>query len=152
QARTLAQRLPLLRRFRPAYFKPVIGLLIGLSDRVIGLSMGQTAENLVLRFGLTRAQLDAYAAQIHARVLAARARGAIAESVPHNDARGTLSTEDDGGRADSTPEKLARLKPVFDRPYGNIAAGNSSQVTDGAALLLLASERAVRDRGLRPVA
>ncbi len=141
QARTLAQRLPLLRRFRPAYFKPVIGL-----------SMGQTAENLVHRFGLTRAQLDAYAAQSHARVLAARARGAFDEIVPLIDARGTLYAEDDGVRADSTPEKLARLKPVFDRPYGNITAGNSSQVTDGAALLLMASERAVRDRGLRPVA
>ena len=91
QARTLAQRLPLLRRFRPAYFKPVIGLLKGLSDPVIGLSMGQTAENLVHRFGLTRAQLDAYAAQSHARVLAARARGAFDEIVPLIDARGTLS-------------------------------------------------------------
>jgi acetyl-CoA C-acetyltransferase len=152
QARTLKQRLALLRRLRPAYFKPVIGLLKGLSDPVIGLSMGQTAENLVHQFGLTRAQLDAYAAQSHARALDARARGAFDEIVPLVDAQGTLYTEDDGVRADSSPEKLARLKPVFDKPYGNITAGNSSQVTDGAALLLLASARAVRERGLRPVA
>ncbi|MDY0309585.1 MAG: acetyl-CoA C-acetyltransferase [Castellaniella sp.] len=152
QARTLGQRLPLLRRFRPAYCKPVIGLLKGLSDPVIGLSMGQTAENLVHRFGLTRAQLDAYSAQSHARALAARARDAFKEIVPLIDAKGALYAEDDGVRADSTPEKLARLKPVFDKPYGNITAGNSSQVTDGAALLLLASERAVRARGLRPIA
>ena len=118
QAKRWSQRLPLLRRLRPAYFKPVIGLLKGLSDPVIGLSMGQTAENLVHRFGLTRAQLDAYAAQSHARVLAARARGAFDEIVPLIDARGTLYTEDDGVRADSTPEKLARLKPVFDRQIG----------------------------------
>ncbi|WP_368649396.1 acetyl-CoA C-acetyltransferase [Castellaniella ginsengisoli] len=152
QAKRWSQRLPLLRRLRPAYFKPVIGLLKGLSDPVIGLSMGQTAENLVHRFGLTREQLDAYAAQSHARALAARARGAFDEIVPLVDAKGALYAEDDGVRADSTPEKLARLKPVFDKPYGNITAGNSSQVTDGAALLLLASERAVRERGLRPIA
>ncbi|MFV0283213.1 MAG: acetyl-CoA C-acetyltransferase [Castellaniella sp.] len=152
QARTLGQRLPLLKDLRPSWLKPVIGLLKGLSDPVIGLSMGQTAENLVHDYGLTRAQLDEYAAQSHARALAARARGAFDEIVPLVDAKGTLYTEDDGVRADSTPEKLARLKPVFDQPYGNITAGNSSQVTDGAALLLLASARAVRERGLRPIA
>lgn len=152
QARTLGQRLPLLKDLRPSWLKPVIGLLKGLSDPVIGLSMGQTAENLAHDYGLTRAQLDEYAAQSHARALAARTRGAFDEIVPLVDAKGTLYTEDDGVRADSTPEKLARLKPVFDQPYGNITAGNSSQVTDGAALLLLASARAVRERGLRPIA
>ena len=54
-------------------------------------------------------------------------------------------------RADSTPEKLAKLKPVFDKPWGNITAGNSSQVTDGAAMLVLASEEAVQRWNLRPL-
>src|SRR5690606_26463194 len=86
QARTLAQRLPLRRRFRPAYFRPVIGLLKGLSHPVIGLSMGPTAENLVHRIGLTRAPPHAYAPQSPARVLAARRRGPLDALLPPNDA------------------------------------------------------------------
>lgn len=151
QARSLGARLRLLRRFRLAYFKPVIGLLKGLSDPVIGLSMGQTAENLVHQFGLTRAQLDAYSARSHQRVLAGRERGAFDEIVPLTDAKGTPYVEDDGVRTDSTPERLGKLKAVFDRPWGNITAGNSSQVTDGAALLVLASARAVAQHGLHPI-
>ena len=71
--------------------------------------------------------------------------------MPIIDAKGALYPEDDGVRADSTPEKLAKLKPVFDKPWGNITAGNSSQVTDGAAMLVLASEEAVQRWNLRPL-
>ncbi|HZV53326.1 MAG TPA: acetyl-CoA C-acyltransferase, partial [Rhodocyclaceae bacterium] len=73
------------------------------------------------------------------------------EIVPLVDAKGTVYAEDDGVRSDSTPDKLGTLRPVFDKPYGNITAGNSSQVTDGAALLLLASEDAVRRWDLAPL-
>ena len=113
--------------------------------------MGQTAENVATRFGIDRAAMDAYSAGSHQRALAARAAGALAEIVPIIDAKGTLYPEDDGVRADSTPEKLAKLKPVFDKPWGNITAGNSSQVTDGAAMLVLASEEAVQRWNLRPL-
>jgi len=64
---------------------------------------------------------------------------------------GTVYTADDGLRRDSSVEKLAKLKPVFDRTYGNVTAGNSSQVTDGAAMLVLASEDAVEEHGLEPL-
>ncbi len=149
-ARALGQKLALLGRLRPAYFKPVIGLLKGLTDPVVGLSMGQTAENLACRFGITRAQMDAYAVQSHQRAVAARA--GARDIVPLVDASGRIYSEDDGIRSDANVEKLATLKPVFDKPYGNITAGNSSQVTDGAALLLLASEEAVARWQLRPMA
>ncbi len=149
-ARGLGQKLALLGRLRPAYFKPVIGLLKGLTDPVVGLSMGQTAENLACRFGITRAQMDAYAVQSHQR--AAAARVGAQDIVPLVDASGRTYSEDDGIRSDANVEKLATLKPVFDKPYGNITAGNSSQVTDGAALLLLASEEAVARWQLRPMA
>ena len=149
-ARSLAQRLALLGRLRPAHLKPVIGLLKGLTDPVVGLSMGQTAENLAWRFGITRQQMDAYAVQSHQRAAAARA-GAT-DIVPLVDAAGRIFAEDDGIRGDTRMEKLSTLKPVFDRPYGNITAGNSSQVTDGAALLLLASEEAVARWQLKPLA
>jgi acetyl-CoA C-acetyltransferase len=86
------------------------------------------------------------------RVTAGRAAGHYGEIVPLVDSNGTIYAEDDGVRSDSTPEKLGTLRPVFDKPYGNITAGNSSQVTDGAALLVLASEDAVNRWGLKPLA
>ena len=127
---------------------PVIGLLKGLTDPVVGLSMGQTAENVATRFGIDRAAMDAYSAGSHQRALAARRRPwprSCRSSTPR--ARSIPRTT---ARADS-PEKLAKLKPVFDKPWGNITAGNSSQVTDGAAMLVLASEEAVQRWNLRPL-
>src|SRR5690606_25067159 len=138
KARSLGARLKALRGLRPRYLKPVIGLLKGLTDPVVGLSMGQTAENLAHQFGISRQDMDAYSARSHQRALAGRQRGAFDEVVPLADGKGRLYAEDDGVRDDSTPEKLAKLKPVFDKPWGNVTAGNSSQVTDGAALLVLA--------------
>lgn len=150
-ARGMGERIRALRRFPWRGLAPVIGLLKGLTDPVVGLSMGQTAENLATRFGISRADMDAYAARSHARVLAAREQGRLDEVVPLVDTRGTLYAHDDGVREDSTPERLARLRPVFDKPWGNITAGNSSQVTDGAAMLLLASADAVRRWNLQPL-
>ena len=150
-AKTLGQKLALLKRFRPGFLAPVIGLLKGLTDPVVGLSMGQTAENLACKFGITRREMDEYAAESHRRTLAARAAGHFAEIAALVDRDGTVYAEDDGVRSDSTPDKLGTLRPVFDKPYGNITAGNSSQVTDGAALLVLASEDAVDRWGLKPL-
>ncbi|MCH4270874.1 acetyl-CoA C-acetyltransferase [Kerstersia gyiorum] len=151
-ARSTGQKLRLLGQFRPGFFKPVIGLLKGLTDPVVGLSMGQTAENIAMRFGISRTAMDAYSARSHQRVLAAREAGAFqAEMAPLVDAQGKSYAEDDGVRADSTLERLARLRPVFDRLGGSITAGNSSQVTDGATVLLLASERAVEKWDLQPL-
>src|SRR5690554_1710128 len=151
KARTTRARLQALQGLRPHFLKPVIGLLKGLTDPVVGLSMGQTAENLAHQFGISRKQMDEYAARSHARTLRAQQDGSLEEIIPLVDQRGTLYPQDDGVRTDSTPEKLSSLKPVFDRPWGNITAGNSSQVTDGAAMLILASERAVERWGLRPL-
>jgi acetyl-CoA C-acetyltransferase len=111
--------------------------------------MGQTAENLAFRFGITRVEMDAFAARSHQRVLAAQKAGRFAgEIAPLFDRDGNLYAADDGVREDSTPENLAKLKPFFDRKYGNVTAGNSSQITDGAAWLVLASETAVAKYGL----
>jgi acetyl-CoA C-acetyltransferase len=151
KSRSLGQKLATLKTLRPSYLAPVIGLLKGLTDPVIGLSMGQTAENLAHRFNLNREALDVYAAQSHQRALAAQAANAFEEIVPLTDKKGRLYPNDDGVRDDSTPARLAKLKPVFDKPWGNITAGNSSQVTDGAALLLLASKEAVDRYQLTPL-
>lgn len=151
KSRSLSQRLSTLKNLRPKYLAPVIGLLKGLTDPVVGLSMGQTAENLAHEFGISRQAMDAYAAQSHQRALAAQQGGAFQEIVPLVDQKGQLYSQDDGIRTDSTPAKLAQLKPVFDKPWGNITAGNSSQVSDGAALLLLASQAAVDRWQLKPL-
>jgi acetyl-CoA C-acetyltransferase len=150
-AKTLGQRATLVSQFKLRYLAPVIGLMKGLTDPVVGLLMGQTAENLAFRFGITRREMDEFAAESHARVLAAQRAGHLAhEIVPLYDRAGNVYAADDGVREDSTPENLGRLKPFFDRKYGNVTAGNSSQVTDGAAWLLLATGDALQRYGLTP--
>ena len=150
-AKTLGRRAAVLAQFRLSYLAPVIGLMKGLTDPVVGLLMGQTAENLAYRFGISREAMDAYAARSHARVLEAQRDGRFdREIVALFDRSGTVYGVDDGVREDSTPENLAKLRPFFDRKYGNVTAGNSSQVTDGAAWLLLATEAAVDQYELTP--
>ncbi len=143
-AKTVAQKAKLLMQLRPAYFVPVIGLLRGLYDPFVNLSMGQTAENLAYQFHITREQMDEFANTSHQRVAQAYADGQMDEVVPIIDNMGRVYREDDGYRKDSTFEGLAKLKPFFDRPYGMVTAGNSSQITDGACLLVLASAEAVK--------
>jgi acetyl-CoA C-acetyltransferase len=150
-AKTLGQRAALLARFKPGFLAPVIGLMKGLTDPVVGLLMGQTAENLAFRFGITRREMDVYSARSHQRVLAAQKAGYFAhEIVPLYDKKGTLYALDDGVREDSTPDNLAKLRPFFDPKYGNVTAGNSSQITDGGVWLVVASERAVEKFKLTP--
>lgn len=147
-AKTIGQRLRLVTRFRPAYLKPVIALMRGLTDPVVGLNMGQTAEKLAFRFNLSREHLDAFALESNLRAARAQKEGHMSEVVPMIDGRGQVYMTDDGVRADSTLDKLAKLKPFFDKKYGMVTAGNSSQITDGATLLILASADAVKKYNL----
>ncbi len=147
-ARSAGERLRVLASLRPGHLKPVIALLLGLTDPVVGLSMGQTAEVISRRYGIDRETMDAYAARSHQRLAAAQAEGRLDEIVPLLDGGGHVHDHDDGVRPDSSVAKLARLKPFFDREFGNVTPGNSSQITDGAAWLILASEQAVKDHDL----
>ena len=151
-AETLGRRAAVLAQFKLRNLAPVIGLMKGLTDPNVGLLMGQTAENLAFRFGISREAMDAFAARSHQRLLAAQRDGRFArEVVPLFDRAGNVYAADDGVREDSTPQNLAKLRPFFDRKYGNVTAGNSSQVTDGAAWALLATDDAVRRFGLTPM-
>jgi acetyl-CoA C-acetyltransferase len=147
-ARTIIARLKLLARLRANHLRPVIGLLRGLTDPVVGLSMGQTAEILAHQFGISREAMDRYALRSHQRLDNARREGRLGEIEVIYDHNGGCYDHDDGVRADSSLEKLATLKPVFDKPYGVVTAGNSAQVTDGAAWLILASEDAITRHAL----
>ena len=149
--KTVGQRLALATRFRPSYLTPVIALLRGLTDPIVGLNMGQTAEKIAYRFNITRAQMDEFACQSHLKLVQAYAEQRMSEVVPMIDAKGRVYLQDDGMRSDSTVEKLSTLKPFFDKKYGMVTAGNSSQITDGACLLLLASADAVKKYGLKVI-
>ncbi len=149
-ARTAGARIKALTRLRLAYLAPVIGLLRGLTDPLVGLNMGQTAENLAYRFHISRERMDAFAMESHRRLAAAQDQGRLNEIETLYDNKGNVYTADDGLRRDTQMAKLAGLKPVFDKKFGSVTAGNSAQVTDGAALLILASEDAV-DRHRLPV-
>jgi acetyl-CoA C-acetyltransferase len=156
QARTAGQRAALFTRLPfKALLAPVIGIMKGLTDPMVGLLMGQTAENLAQRFGITRQQMDAFSVRSHQRVAAAQDGGWLApgggEVEPVYERKGEVHPLDDGVRRDSSMENLAKLKPFFDRKFGNVTPGNSSQITDGAAWLILASEEAVKQHGLEPI-
>lgn len=142
--RGLAAKTRQLARLRPWHLQPVIGLLRGLTDPLTGLSMGQTAENLAHRFGISRAAMDEFAVHSHRRLAGAYDAGRMLEVEPLFDCEGGVYEQDTGLRRDTDPKQLARLRPVFDKPFGHISAGNSAQVSDGAAWLLLASETAVQ--------
>jgi acetyl-CoA C-acetyltransferase len=147
-AKGLGSKLKAVSRLKPRYLSPIIGLLRGLRDPVTGLNMGQTAEKIAHRFGITREQMDDYAVASHLRLVKAQQEGWLEEIEPLFHTSGKAFEIDDGVRPDSSREKLARLKPAFDRKFGNVTAGNSAQITDGAAWVILASEEAVKKHNL----
>lgn len=152
-AKTLWQRVANFFTLRPSFFSPVIGLERGLTDPIVELNMGQTAEVVSKLFNITRRQADEYAVESHRRLAHAQKEGLLADEViPAFAKDGHVYTFDDGVRPDSTVEILAKLKPVFERPWGKVTAGNSSQITDGASWIILASEDAVKKHGLKPKA
>jgi acetyl-CoA C-acetyltransferase len=155
-ARTIPQRMALFARLPvQSMLAPVIGIMKGLTDPMVGLLMGQTAENVAYRFGITRAEMDEFSVRSHERVIRAQDEGRLApgggEVEALYDTKGNVYTLDDGVRRDASVQNLAKLKPFFDRKFGNVTPGNSSQITDGAAWLILASEEVVRQNNLRPI-
>jgi acetyl-CoA C-acetyltransferase len=154
--RTTTQRIAQFAKLPlKSLLAPVIGIMKGLTDPMVGLLMGQTAENLAYRFGITREQMDAYSVRSHQRVMKAQDEGRLAPGGGEVEALyardGTTYSLDDGVRRDASVQNLAKLKPFFDRKYGNVTPGNSSQITDGAAWLILASEDGIRKHDLEPI-
>jgi acetyl-CoA C-acetyltransferase/acetyl-CoA acyltransferase len=151
RARRWWQRLGVLLRFRPRHFRPVVALKLGLTDPVSGLNMGETAEVLADEWQVSRAEQDNFALESHHRTLAAQNRGHLAEEiVPVLSGAGLELKEDVGPRVDQTLEALAKLKPVFSKG-GTVTVGNSCQITDGAAAVLVMPGEAVRAAGRRPL-
>jgi acetyl-CoA C-acetyltransferase len=120
-----------------------------------GQLMGETAENLVREYGIRREEQDAYAAESQRRAADAIASGRFADEIAPVTVEGkkgpVIVEKDEHPRPDTTAESLARLPPVFDAESGSVHAGNSSGITDGAAALVLASEKHARRAGVEPL-
>jgi len=151
RAKTPVARLGAMMKFRPKMLAPRVALAEGLTDLVCGLNMGQTAEVLAREFRITRERQDAFALQSHQRAIAARER-LREEIVPVYPAPGYSAVRDDVGPRDGqTIEALARLAPYFDRRNGSVTVGNSCQVTDGAAAILVGDEETANGWGTPPL-
>jgi acetyl-CoA acetyltransferase family protein len=119
-------------------------------------SMGETAENVAERYGVSREDQDAFALESHRRAVAAAEAGRFDDEIVTVDvpqAKGEPVTvhADEGPRPDTTLERLASLRPVF-RKGGTVTAGNSSQINDGAACVVLTSAERARELGREPLA
>jgi acetyl-CoA C-acetyltransferase len=126
----------------------------GLWDVYNEFHMGMTGERIAKKFGVTRRQADGYAFESHMKAAKAQKAGRFADeivAVDVGDGAASKFASDECIRFDTTLEKLAMLKPAF-APDGILTAGNSSQLSDGASALVVASERAAKKRGLRPLA
>jgi acetyl-CoA acyltransferase len=152
KARSFGQRLAAAASFRPRDFAPVVPAIAELST---GLTMGESCERMAKENDVSRRAQDEIALLSHRRAAAAAAEGRFDGQIvpvflpPRYEG---IVTADNGVRADTSLEALAALKPVFDRRYGTLTAGNSSPITDGGAAVVLASEATARRLGLAPLA
>ena len=148
RSKTIGQKLSALLQFRPKHFTPIASIPLALTDPVCGLNMGETAEVLAKKFGISREKQDKFALQSHQRVLAGRSRlreENMTYFIPpeYKD----FIQDDNGVRENQSIEMLGKLKPIFDRRSGSVTAGNSSQITDGACMLLVMPEEKAKAMG-----
>lgn len=150
QSKSMGGRVQSFRGLKLADLPPVAP---SITETSTGLSMGQSAELMAKLNCISRADQDAWALRSHQKAAAAWEDGRLAREVSPVyvvDNGGRAVTRDNHIRKDTSLEKLAQLKPVFDRAYGSVTAGNSSPLTDGAASVLLMSEERAAGLGLTP--
>ncbi len=152
KARSFGGRAAVIGRVRPRDLVPVTPAI---AEPSTGETMGQSAEKMAKENGISREEQDRIALMSHQRAAAATGDGRLTAEIapwfggPEMD---QVITADNGVRSDATLEALAKLKPVFDRRYGSVTAGNSSPLTDGAAAVLLMAEENAKALGYEPLA
>lgn len=153
-SKSVKDKLYTLSTFRPSFLKPVIGLMSGLTDPVAGMIMGKTAEILAKEFGISRDMQDEYALHSHLKAESAITNGIFKEEIlpiPTHWKKGTVMLDDDGVRFNQNLQALSKLRPIFERHGGTVTAGNSSQVSDGAAAAVVMRESKAKELGLKPL-
>jgi acetyl-CoA acyltransferase len=152
KAKTLGQRLQAFAKVRARDFIPITPAI---AEPTTGESMGQSAEKMAKLNGVSRAEQDELALASHRNAAQGTKDGRLTAEIaatylpPRYE---QVITEDNGIRSDSTMEQLSALRPVFDRKYGTVTAGNSSPLTDGAGAVLLMSEERAKSLGYKPLA
>jgi acetyl-CoA acyltransferase len=151
RARSLGGRIAALSRIRP---KDLVPITPAIAEPTTGETMGQSAEKMAKINDISREDQDQFALRSHRLAAAGTADGRLTAEIapvvvpPRYD---TVVTTDNGVREDTSYDKLAALKPVFDRRYGTVTAGNSSPLTDGGACVLLMSEAKAKSLGYAPL-
>jgi acetyl-CoA acyltransferase len=151
KARSLPDRLKSFAGIRPRHLAPIAPAI---AEPTTGLTMGQSAEKMAQENGISREAQDRWALRSHKLAAAATADGRLTAEIapaylpPKYD---QVVTRDNGVRSDTSLEKLAQLKPVFDRKYGTVTAGNASPLTDGGSAVLLMSDEKAKALGYTPL-
>ncbi len=154
KSKNIREKLKTFTTFRPSFLKPIIGLEKGLTDPMCNMIMGLTAEKLSREFHITREEQDAFALTSHHKGAAAHNDNLFKdEMIPvfTPPSYKIVQEKDDGIRSDQTRETLAKLKPYFNKYTGSVTIGNSCQVTDGAAAVIIMKESTAKERGLKPL-
>jgi len=151
KARSVPQKLGTFTRLRPRDLAPDTPAI---AESATGLTMGESAEKMAKENGISREAQDRFALQSHLRAAKATAEGRFKNEVMTVLVPPSFETSveaDNLIRADTNFEALSKLKPVFDRKYGTITAGNASPLTDGASAVLLMSEEKAKALGVKPI-
>ena len=154
RSRSPLQTAKTLSRFTPSHLKPIIGLMQGLTDPLTGLMMGSTAEILAQDFGISRKEQDEFALISHQKAERAQNEGIFSHEIApimYDAAKGKIMKDDDGIRHGQNMPALTKLRPFFDKKNGTVTAGNSSQISDAAAAVVLMSESKAKEMGLKPL-
>ncbi|HDQ05066.1 MAG TPA: thiolase family protein [Deltaproteobacteria bacterium] len=150
--KSLKGKLKLLKGMKLKDFLAIERPSIG--EYSTGLIMGENADRLARRLGITRKEQDEFAARSHRLAVAATQNGTMKKEIVPVVVPGTSKaiTEDNGPRPDATLEKMTKIQPAFEKKYGTVTAGNSSFLTDGASAVLLMKEAKAKMLGLKPLA
>ncbi|MBK1880333.1 thiolase family protein [Pelagicoccus mobilis] len=154
RAKSVMQKFKALLRFRFRFLAPVIGVQKGLTDPVCEMNMGMTAELLARDFHITREEQDAFALESHRKACEAMEGGLLDQEtipLPVMPKYQEIHYKDDGPRMDQSMDRLAKLRPYFDRHTGTVTVGNACPITDGAVAVVVASESRAKELGYEPL-
>jgi len=150
-SKNVKEKLAALSKFELKSLKPIVGLLSGLTDPISGKIMGITAENLANEFKISRDAQDEYALNSHLKAQKAQENNALESELHPIMTKDAAFLQDDGIRYNQTKEALGKLRPIFDRVSGTVTAGNSSQVSDGACMLIVTTMSKAKELNLEPL-